>query len=129
APTGTGATTFAMNIRDGKRVSTDDAYLDPVRDRPNLTIVGDAHVDRVLFDGLRAVGIRLAAGAEYRVAPGGEVLLCAGAMHAPAILLRSGIGPEAELRRLGADATALLAVGEGHQDHAVVFIEVPVDPA
>ncbi|MGO2112091.1 MAG: GMC family oxidoreductase [Pseudoclavibacter sp.] len=126
APTGTGATTFAMNIRDGKRVSTNDAYLDPVRDRPNLTIVGDAHVDRVVFDGTRAVGVRLADGTGHRVASDGEVLLCAGAIHSPAILLRSGIGPEDELRRLGADRRAALPVGEGHQDHAVVFIEVPV---
>ncbi|GGA74567.1 glucose-methanol-choline oxidoreductase [Pseudoclavibacter endophyticus] len=129
APTGTGATTFAMNIRDGKRVSTNDAYLDPARDRANLTVVGGAHVDRVLFDGMRAVGLRLADGAEHRVAAGGEVLLCAGAIHSPAILLRSGIGPEAELQRLGAERTAILPVGEGHQDHAVVFIEVPVDPS
>ena len=128
APDGTGATTFAMNIHDGKRVSTNDAYLDPVRDRANLTIIGGAHVDRVVLEGDTAVGVRLVGGAEHRVAKGGEVLLCGGAIHSPAILLRSGIGPEAELKRLGADVNAVLPVGEGHQDHAVIFITIPVTP-
>lgn len=128
APDGTGATPFAMNIRDGRRVSTNDGYLEPARDRANLTIIGEAHVDKVLLAGGRAVGVRLANGTEYRVAPGGEVHLAAGAIHSPAILLRSGIGPEAELRRLGAEVNAILPVGVGHQDHAVLFVTVPVTP-
>src|SRR5690606_17563651 len=102
APDASGATTFAMNIRDGRRVSTNDGYLDPVRDRANLTIIGNAHIDRVVISRGRATGIALADGTEYRVTAGGEVLLAAGAIHSPAILLRSGIGPEAELARLGA---------------------------
>lgn len=128
APTGTGATTFAMNIRDGKRVSTNDAYLEPARHRSNLVIQGQSHVDKILLDGTRARGVRLADGTEHCVAVGGEVILSAGAIHSPAILLRSGIGPEEELRRLGAERNAVLPVGEGHQDHAVVFVEVPVTP-
>lgn len=127
-PVGTGATTFAMNIRDGQRVSTNDGYLEPARDRANVTIIGGAHVDRVVFDGSRAAGVRLADGSVHHVTRSGEVLLTSGAVHSPAILLRSGIGPEAELKRLGAERTAVLPVGEGHQDHAVIFIEVPVTP-
>jgi len=126
APDGTGATTFAMNIRDGKRVSTNDGYLEPARGRANLTIIGDVTVDKVVFEGDRAVGVQLIDGTVHRVADGGEVLLAAGAIHSPAILLRSGIGPEAELRRLGAPVKADLPVGVGHQDHAVLFVTVPV---
>jgi len=117
-----------MNIRDGRRVSTNDGYLEPARDRSNLTIIGEAHVDKVLLSGGRAVGVRLANGTEYRVAPGGEVHLAAGAIHSPAILLRSGIGPAEELRRLGAEVHAILPVGVGHQDHAVLFVTIPVTP-
>lgn len=128
APTGTGVAAFAMNIRDGRRVSTNDGYLDPVRDRDNLTVEGGAHVDRVLFDGARAVGVRLASGATRRVAAGGEVILAAGAVHSPAILFRSGIGPEPALKAIDVDPVSVLPVGEGHQDHAVLFVEIPVTP-
>ncbi|GGH36957.1 GMC family oxidoreductase [Microbacterium album] len=126
APHGTGAAAFALNIRDGRRVSTNDGYLEPIRERENLTIEGSAHVDRVLFDGTRATGVLLADGTARMLAPGGEVLLSAGAMHSPAILMRSGIGPEGVLREIGVAPLSVLPVGEGLQDHAVVFVEIPV---
>lgn len=128
APGGTGVAAFAMNIRDGRRVSTNDAYLEPARDRANLTILGGAHVDRVLFVGPRAVGVRLADGREFRLSSGGEVVLSAGAVHSPAILMRSGIGPEKALVDIGISPRLVLPVGEGHQDHAVLFVEIPVTP-
>lgn len=128
ATTGTGR--FAMNIRDGRRVSTNDGYLEPARGRPNLTIRGDAHVDRVVFDAAgRARGVRLAGGEVLNTAPGGEVLLAAGAAHSPALLMRSGIGPDSALHRIGVPTRVNLPVGEGAQDHAVLFVELPVDPA
>ena len=74
--------------RAGRRVSTNDAYLEPARDRPNLTIRGDAHVERILLDGRRAHGVRLAGGEEVEA---GDVILCAGAIHSPALLLRSNV--------------------------------------
>jgi choline dehydrogenase-like flavoprotein len=88
APGATGFGPAALTVRDGRRVSTNDAYLEPARSRPNLTILGDVLVERVLLEGRRAVGVRTAAGTEYR-AP--EVLVCAGTIHSPAVLLRSGI--------------------------------------
>ena len=57
APDSTGVTTYPINSINGVRVSTNDAYLDPMRDRPNLTVIGNAHVDRVLFDGTVATGL------------------------------------------------------------------------
>jgi len=84
----TGVSRFAQMHRDGRRVSTNDAYLEPARGRSNLDIRGDALVDRVLLEGKRAVGVRLANGDEIE---GAEVVVSAGAIHSPAILLRSGI--------------------------------------
>ncbi|HEY5874848.1 MAG TPA: GMC oxidoreductase [Ilumatobacteraceae bacterium] len=73
---------------NGRRVSTSDAYLASARARPNLTIRGGVPVDRVLIDGRTARGVRLVGGDEIEA---GEVVVCAGAIHSPAILLRSRI--------------------------------------
>lgn len=129
APDTTGAGRFAMNIRNGRRVSTNDGYLEPARDRPNLMIRGGAHVDRVLLGETgRARGVFLAGGELLRTTADGEVLLAAGAAHSPAILLRSGVGPAAVLARIGVSTRVKLPVGEAAQDHAVLFVELPVDP-
>ena len=90
APGATGLSRVAFTVRDDRRVSTNDAYLEPARHRPNLQIRGDVLVDRVVLDGRRAVGISTAAGEEIEA---GDVVISAGAIHSPAILLRSGIGP------------------------------------
>ena len=84
----------------GNRVSTNDAYLEPVRHRTNLHVRGDAVVDRVLLRGNRAAGVRLADGTEIEA---GAVVLSAGAVHSPAVLLRSDV--------------QVPGVGEGLQDH------------
>jgi choline dehydrogenase-like flavoprotein len=127
APVSTGLSPFAMNIRDGRRVSTNDGYLEPARDRPNLTIRGGGHADRVVFapGTSSAAGVLLAGGERCLVEPGGEVIVCCGAVHSPAVLLRSGIGPAAELARLGIEPVLDLPVGEGMQDHAMLMVRVP----
>jgi 5-(hydroxymethyl)furfural/furfural oxidase len=93
APGSSGVSPSAMNLRNEQRVSTNDAYLEPARGRPNLTIVGQALVDRVELDGRRARGVRVLLNEEWQVIRGQDVFLCAGAIHSPAILLRSGIWP------------------------------------
>ena len=85
---------------DGRRASVTEVYLEPARGRPNLTVRGDSLVDRVLLEGHRAVGVRLADGTEIEAA---TVILCCGAIHSPALVLRSGID--------------LVGVGQGLQDH------------
>lgn len=85
---------------DGGRADTSAVYVEPARARPNFTVRGDALVDRVLMEGRRAVGVRLADGSEIEA---GTVVLAAGAIHSPAILLRSGID--------------LPGIGQGLQDH------------
>ncbi len=89
APDATGVSRVARTVRDGRRVSTNDAYLDVARARPNLTVRGDVLVDRVALEGRRAVGVRTASGEEIEAR---HVIVSAGAIHSPAILLRSGIG-------------------------------------
>ena len=104
APGSTGISRWALTLRGGRRTSTNEAYLEPVRSRPNLSVRGDVLVDRILLDGRRAVGVRTAAGEEI---PAREVVVSAGAIHSPAILLRSGIGIDDGL-----------AVGSNLKDHA-----------
>ena len=123
APTGTGASPYAINSVAGRRVSTNDGYLEPARGRPNLHIVGHALVDCVVLEGNRAhaSGVRVVVGGEsYTPRAQREVILCAGAIHSPAILQRSGIGPAALLERLGIPVRAALPVGENLLDHPII---------
>jgi choline dehydrogenase len=123
APAGTGVSPFAINSINACRVSTNDAYLEPARDRRNLHIVGNALVDTLLFEGNRphASAVRVRIGGEmFSPRAAGEVILCAGAIHSPAILQRSGIGPSALLTRLGIPILKDLPVGENLLDHPIV---------
>ena len=88
-PGATGISRIALTRRDGRRVSTNDAYLEAARSRPNLEVRGNTLVDRIILDGRRAVGLRTANGTEIAAQ---EIFVSAGAIHSPAILLRSGIG-------------------------------------
>ncbi len=122
APAGEGISCHPINSRDGLRVTTNDAYLEPARDRTNLVIRGEALVDRVLFDGRRAVGVRVRFGAGgWQDVHGREIVLAAGAVHSPAILLRSGVGPADRLGALGVPVLqAHDAVGRHLMDHPII---------
>jgi choline dehydrogenase len=126
APGATGVSPYPINSRDQRRVTVNDGYLETVRDLENLTILGDALVDRVLFDGGRAVGIELLRGGERQQEHGEEIVLCAGVIHSPCILVRSGIGPAAQLAELGIDLVADLPVGRDLQDHPMVPTSLPL---
>ena len=122
APEGTGASPYAINSTAGRRVSTNDGYLEPARGRANLRIVGDALVEAVQVEGNRphASGVRVRAGGQVHTPRATrEVVLCAGAIHSPAILQRSGIGPAALLQELGIPVVANLPVGENLLDHPI----------
>lgn len=124
APEGEGVSCHPINSRGGRRVTTNDAYLEPARGRPNLEIRGGALVDRVLFDDARrARGVRLRFEGEggWREIAAREVVLCAGAIHSPAILMRSGIGPAAALRALGLPVLHdQPSVGQNLMDHPIL---------
>lgn len=113
---------YQVTQRDGKRFSTARAFLDPVRDRPNLTIETGAQVERVLFEGRRATGVQLR-GRVLRLNAGGEVILSGGAVNSPQLLMLSGIGPAAELARHGiALVQDAPEVGENLADHLDVTV-------
>jgi choline dehydrogenase len=119
-----------MNMRDGRRVSTNDAYLEPARERTNLTILGDSLVvDRVEFVGSRVTGVRVRTRTGWTSVRGRVVVLCAGAIHSPAILMRSGIGQADALRAIG--ITTLYdapGVGQNLGEHASTTVAVRLRP-
>lgn len=123
APEGTGASPYAINSRAGVRVSTNDGYLEPARGRANLTIVGGALVSRLRFEGNRphASGVDVSINGEmFSPRATREVILSAGAIHSPAILQRSGIGPAAWLADLGIPVIADLPAGQNLLDHPII---------
>jgi choline dehydrogenase-like flavoprotein len=91
-----------LNIVDGRRQSAADAYLSPVLDRPNLTVVTSAQAQRVVMSGGRATGVVYSTdGQVYTAECQGEVVLTAGTVGSPQLLMLSGIGPESHLRDVG----------------------------
>ncbi len=117
-----GFSRYEHTIKGNKRCSAARAYLHPVLERPNLTTLTDVVSDRVLFDGDRAAGVSVLLNntrQEFRARR--EVILSAGAINSPQILLRSGIGPAADLHGKGIEVIQdLRGVGENLQDHVGV---------
>ena len=117
-PGSTGVGPLAFNVDGRVRVSTAIAYLDPARDRPGLTIMPNSLVHGIIFEGRRAVGLRIARGGETHSVYGDEVILSAGAIGSPHILTLSGIGPGDQLRALGIPVVQdLPGVGQNLRDH------------
>ncbi|MBS1672728.1 MAG: GMC family oxidoreductase [Actinobacteria bacterium] len=119
-----------VTMRDGQRVNTWMAYVRPIEDAPNLRIATGREVHSVIVEDARAVGVRFDDGSEIRA---DEVILAAGALGSPAILLRSGVGPRADLEALDIDvAVDAPGVGANLHDHLlspVIFTtEDPVGP-
>jgi choline dehydrogenase len=112
-----GAGSLPLNVRGSVRWNAAFAYLDPARPRPNLSIISDALVDRILLAGRRASGVSLRLGSERLTIRADVVVICAGAYSSPAILMRSGIGSEEELMRHGIKVVAPLPVGTRLRDH------------
>ena len=122
-PGSTGVGPLAFNIDGRTRVSTAIAYLESARRRENLTIVPHTLVHRVTFEGTRAVGVRGATLDEDSDFRGEEIILCAGAIGTPQILLLSGIGPADQLRSLDIPVIRdIPSVGKGLRDHPDVPI-------
>ncbi len=113
APTATGVSPFGLNAGDRGRVTTNDGYLDPARERRNLRVFGEATVDKLLMEAGGVTGVRVRVDGEWTEVRAQRVVMCAGAIHSPAILLRSGIGP--------AGPVAQLPVGEGMQEHPLAL--------
>jgi choline dehydrogenase len=120
-PTSVGIGSNPCNNVDGVRFSTALCYLAPARHRENLRILSEAHVDRIRFDGCRAIGVDATrAGSTVRV-DAGEIIICAGAIGSPLLLQTSGVGPATLLDSLGVPVVCdQPGVGVSLQDHPSV---------
>ncbi|MEX0601583.1 MAG: choline dehydrogenase, partial [Rhodothermales bacterium] len=124
-----GVSFYQVTQRNVRRESAATAYLHPVKNRPNLTVVTNAMATRILLENGRAVGVEyLHRGKKIRQAhAGAEIILSGGAVNSPRLLLLSGIGPADELRALGVDVRHdLPGVGKNFQDHMDVYIAAKV---
>jgi len=119
-----GAGWHRINVRDGRRFSTKEAYLDTAAGRSNLTLSFRSQVTRLLFDGDRCTGVEFARnGSRETASASREVIICGGAIESPHLLLVSGIGPEPQLREYGLDVVAdLPAVGENFHNHVLTGV-------
>lgn len=113
APGLPGVGAVPSNIVDGVRVNTGLAYIDPARSRPNLRVLGNTRVLRIVFDGSRAIGVETSEG----VLLADEIVVCAGGIGSAHLLLVSGVGPRAQLAAHGIHVVANLPVGESFSDH------------
>ena len=116
---------FQVNQRDGRRWSAADAFLRPALKRPNLEVMTRTRVLRVEFEGDRAVGVRIASRGrrERSIRAEREVILSAGTIQSPQLLLLSGIGSADDLRAIGVEARHdLPGVGRNLQDHPFVSL-------
>ena len=113
-----------MTIRGGRRESAATAYLYPALARKNLTVTVRAHVARVVFEGIRAVGVEYIKDGQRRVAHAErEVIVSAGAINSPQILMLSGIGEPQALAAHGIEVKAALpGVGQNLQDHPAALL-------
>ena len=119
-----------FTIRDGRRHSTAVAFLAEAARRPNLSVATGALVHRVVFEGKRAKGVEFSRGGETRTETASrEVILCAGAIDSPKLLMLSGIGPGAALQEHGiALVHELPGVGRNLQDHLYVHYTADATP-
>jgi choline dehydrogenase len=119
---------FQLTQKNGRRWSCADAFLHPAQDRPNLEVKDGAFVERILFEGDRAVGVELVRhGVRETVRADREVILSAGAYQSPVLLMLSGIGPAEELTPLGIEVREDLPVGRNLQDHCMVNVNYHTD--
>ena len=114
-----------MTVRNGVRDSTSRAYLRPAMKRPNLEVVTHTLVRKILLEGKKAVGVELEkAGSIHAVRSNNEVLLSAGSIGSPQLLMLSGIGPKDVLKNAGVELVhELPGVGENLQDHLEVYFQ------
>jgi choline dehydrogenase-like flavoprotein len=123
-----GVSRFQLTQRDGMRCSAADAFLHPAESRPNLEVRSGVFVERIVFEGDRAVGVELVRNGEREtVRAEREVILSGGTYQSPVLLMLSGIGPAADLGIFGIPVRQDLPVGENLQDHCMVNVNYLTD--
>jgi choline dehydrogenase len=125
-----GVSLLQFTIRDGRRASAATAYLGTARRRPNLMVLTNSKASRITFSGRRATGVTFRhGGMECQAAARGEVIVCAGAIGSPALLLASGIGDAQDLAELGIPLVHNQpAVGRHLVDHPYLHLTFGVTP-
>ena len=110
-------------IKNGRRHSTVRAFIDPVKNRPNLRIETDALVTRILIEDGRAIGVEYSRGGQrHQIRARREVIVSGGAINSPQILMLSGIGPAAHLKAMGVEPQLdIPGVGQNLQDHPIAL--------
>jgi choline dehydrogenase-like flavoprotein len=127
APGTEGIGPVPRNVRNGIRMNAGITYIAPNRDRPNLTIIGGTFVTRVLFEGTRAVGVAAVRDSRPVTFRASEIVLSAGAIKSPHLLMLSGIGPAADLRQHGIDVVHdSPGVGTRLKDHPTLMVNFQV---
>ena len=123
-----GVSRFQLTQRNGLRCSTADAFLHPAESRPNLEVRSGVFVERLVFEGDRAVGVELVRnGVRETVRAEREVVVSGGAYHSPVLLMLSGIGLAEELEPFGIPVRQELPVGRNLQDHCMVNVNYLTD--
>lgn len=126
-PDSTGISLRAENNIDGVRMSMALAYLDPNRHRLNLTVKAGVQVLKIVIKGQRATGLEVESGGDRFTVEGGEIILCAGAVASPYLLMLSGIGPADHLAEFGIPVVAdSPGVGQNMRDHPNVTVRFSV---
>lgn len=121
APDSTGASPYPSTNRNDVRVSTNDGYLEPARSRPNLTIMGGTTVDHLCVDFRRVTGVHALTPDGHREFYAREIIVSAGSLMSPGVLIRSGIGPADAVRALGVTPVADLPVGHNLVEHSSIW--------
>jgi len=117
-PESGGVGPIPLNNPGGVRMSTALAYLNPSRHRLNLTVKGQVLVKRILFEGKRTTGVEAESGGESFVVEGGQIILCAGAVASPQLLMLSGVGPGSHLESHGIKLVHdMPGVGQNMKNH------------
>ena len=134
-PHATGVGAIPCNNPNGIRWSTALGYLNPARHRLNLTVRANCMVHRLIFEGTKAVGVEIESGGERFIVEGHEIILSAGAVGSPHILMLSGVGPRDQLDAVGIPVVhELPGVGQNLRDHPMARVtwstkpEHPLDP-
>ncbi len=123
SPDSVGIGPLPMNNPEGVRMSTALTFLNAVRHHLNLTVRGNVMVHRVLFDGKKAVGVEVESGGKVYRIEAGLIVLSAGSMASPQLLMLSGVGPADHLREMGIPVVhELPGVGQNLRDHPIAAI-------
>jgi choline dehydrogenase-like flavoprotein len=125
-----GVAPVARNSKEGKRQSATVMYLDPARQRSNLTIIDEAAATALLLNGKHVTGVRYRKAGQEHTVSADKVVLSAGVYHSPQILMLSGIGPSAQLKQHGIRVVHdMPGIGENYQDHPMLTMTFKTNPA